>query len=98
MKTEYHSKGSLATRVLAFAVLAAILAVMSCKNDDYNNDTTNMAPYTISGNASGSQSVPAVTGNGTGTITGTYDPQTRVLTYTSTWAGLSGPPIVGGFY
>ena len=98
MKTENYSKGSLATRVLAFAVLIAILAVMSCKDDDNNNDTTNMAPYTISGNASGSQAVPVVPGNGAGTISGSYDPSTRVLNYTTTWTGLSGRPISGGFY
>jgi hypothetical protein len=98
MKTMYHSEGSLATRVLAFVVLTAILAVMSCK--DYNNDdyTTSMAPYTISGNASGAQSVPPVAGNGTATLTGSYDPSTRELTYSTNWSGLSGPPISGGFY
>jgi hypothetical protein len=99
MKTVYHSESSLATRVLAIIVLAATLAVMSCKDDDNNNnDTSSMVPYTISGNASGSQAVPPVAGNGTGTISGSYDPSTRVLNYTTNWAGLSGRPISGGFY
>jgi len=98
MKTVYHHKSPLATRVLAFIVFTAILAVMSCKDSSNNQDPANMAPFTITGNASGAQSVPVVAGNGSGTISGTYDPQTRVLTYTSNWAGLSGRPISAGFY
>src|ERR1041385_3174900 len=100
MKTVYHSKSTLATRMLAFVVLAAVLAVMSCKDDNnnYNPDTANMAPFTISGNASGAQMVPPVPGNGTATISGTSDPQSRKLTYTSNWSGLSGRPISAGFF
>ncbi|RYD54164.1 MAG: CHRD domain-containing protein [Sphingobacteriales bacterium] len=67
----------------------------SCDDDD---DATLMDNYTISGNAAGSQMVPAVTGTGTGTITGTYNPNNRVLTYNTTWSGLTGAPTGGGFY
>jgi len=100
MKTVNQSGSPLAVRVLAFFVLAVVLTVMSCKDDNNNDDNmaTNGVPLTVSGNATGGQVVPAVTGNGTGTITGTYDPSTRVLTYTSNWSGLSGRPITGGFY
>jgi len=72
-------------------------AVMSCKDDDNNNQVNNQ-PYTISGDASGAQMVPSVTGTGTGTITGTYDPKTRQLNYTSNWNGLTGAPTSAGFY
>ena len=78
-------------------VVMSALVLASCKKDK-NNDTTNNKPYTISGNASGSQMVPSVSGNGTATMTGTYDPNTRVLTYTTNWTGLSGAPTSGGFY
>ncbi|ANE53529.1 hypothetical protein SY85_15650 [Flavisolibacter tropicus] len=54
--------------------------------------------YTISGNAAGSQMVPAVTGTGSGTITGTYNTGTNQLSYTSTWTGLTGGPTKAGFY
>ncbi|PWT96069.1 MAG: hypothetical protein C5B52_16495 [Bacteroidetes bacterium] len=54
--------------------------------------------YTISGNANGAQMVPSVTGNGTGKITGTYNPNNGTLTYTTTWDSLSGGPTSGGFY
>jgi len=97
MKLRYES-GSLATRLLAFLMIASSIAVMSCKNDDNNNVATNMQPYTISGSANGSQMVPPVAGTGTGTISGTYDPQTRQLNYTSNWNGLTGAPTSGGFY
>jgi hypothetical protein len=59
---------------------------------------TTQGVYTLSGNASGTQMVPSVTGNGTGTITGTYNPATRELSYTSNWKGLSGAPTSAGFY
>ena len=80
-------------------VCASILSAMlfaGCKKDDNKNN--NPSSYTISGNASGSQMVPPVTGNGTATITGTYDPNTKVLTYTTNWSGLSGAPTSAGFY
>jgi hypothetical protein len=82
--------------LITSTVLMSALVLSSCKKD--KNDTNNTNMYTISGNASGSQMVPSVTGNGTATMTGTYDPNTRVLTYTTSWNGLSGAPTSGGFY
>lgn len=82
--------------VVASVVVFSVFAV-GCKKD---TDTTpaSSGMYTISGNASGSQMVPAVSGNGTGTITGTFNANTGVLTYTTNWAGLSGAPTSGAFY
>ncbi|HET9824549.1 MAG TPA: CHRD domain-containing protein, partial [Chitinophagaceae bacterium] len=68
----------------------------SCSKNDNNKATAQM--YNISGSASGSQMVPAVNGNGTATITGTYNANTRQLNYTTNWSNLSGAPISGGFY
>lgn len=85
------------TILLAVAVVVSTGIMVSCDDDDDKKPQTR-ANYTISGNASGSQVVPAVEVDGTGTITGTYNPNTRVLTYTNTWAGLSGAPTGGGFY
>ena len=78
------------------AIIVSAMLLASCKKDDNNNK--NPSSYTISGNASGSQMVPAVSGNGTATMTGTYNPSTRVLTYNTNWTGLSGAPTSGGFY
>jgi len=87
---------ALATRLAVLLTFSAF-ALVCCKDDD-NNDTTNNAPYTISGNANGTQMVPSVAGTGTGTISGSYNPSTRVLNYTSNWSGLTGAPTSGGFY
>lgn len=81
----------------AMAVVALGVVAFSCDDDD-DNSPRQQANYTISGNAAGSQVVPAVSGTGSGTITGTYNPNTRKLTYTNTWDGLSGAPTGGGFY
>jgi hypothetical protein len=81
--------------IISVVVMNAMV-LPGCKKDNNNNNTTKT--YTISGNASGSQMVPVVSGNGTATITGTYNPSTMVLTYTTNWTGLSGAPTSGGFY
>ena len=92
------TKQSLVKRVvmISSAVLISSLALMSCKKDDNNNNTAKN--FTISGNASGSQMVPSVAGSGTGTMTGTFNPNTRVFTYTTNWNNLSGTPTSGAFY
>jgi hypothetical protein len=54
--------------------------------------------YTLSGDANGGQVVPAVSSGGSATISGTYNPTSRLLNYTTGWNGLSGAPIAAGFY
>ena len=66
------------------------------KDDDDANNADKM--YAISGSANGTQMVPSVTGTGTANITGTYNANTNVLTYTSTWTGLTGAPTSAAFY
>jgi hypothetical protein len=73
----------------------AIVLLTNCKKDNNNNTSAN---YTVSGNANGSQVVPPTDGNGNGTISGSYNPETRTLIYTSTWTNLSGPPTMASFY
>jgi hypothetical protein len=82
--------------LLLTVIFISSFMLTSCDKDD--EDNVDNRPYTISGNAAGSQVVPAVAGNGTGTITGSYDPATGQLSYTSNWSGLSGAPTSGGFY
>jgi hypothetical protein len=73
---------------------AVIMFMGNCKDDSNPQPSS----YTISGSANGSQVVPSVAGTGTGTITGTYNPNSRVLTYTTGWNGLTGAPTSAGFY
>jgi hypothetical protein len=46
----------------------------------------------------GAQEVPPVTTSGTGTVDTTFDKATNVLTWTVTYAGLSGPVTAGHFH
>src|SRR5918993_820357 len=92
-KIQFMRGGAMVVLLLSFFLIAA------CDDDD-DDPLVNKTPrtYTVSGNANGSQMVPSVAGTGTGTFTGTYNADTRVMTYTTNWNGLTGAPIVGGFY
>jgi len=83
----------------AFAVLS-VFAFTGCQADlgETDGNTNTGINYTISGNASGAQVVPAVTGTGSATITGTYNTGTNQLNYTTTWTGLTGAPTSAAFY
>ena len=94
---------SLTKKILAGIVSAFLLAfvVVSCNKDDNNNTPApNNNPYTLAGNASGAQMVPAADSSvkGTGTFSGSFNPVNNVLIYTANWAGLTGTPIAGGIY
>lgn len=67
-----------------------------CSKDSAVASTGTM--YTLTGNAGSGQVVPTINAMATGTLRGTYDASTGVMTYTSTWNGLSGSPTVAGFY
>ena len=61
------------------------------KDDDDNNNNNPQTSYTLSGNATGSQEVPAVSTSGTGSLSGNYNSNTNLLNYTINWSGLTGP-------
>jgi hypothetical protein len=69
--------------------------VTACKKD---KKATNSSRYNISATLSGAQENPAVTTNGAGTVTGTYDANTNTLTYHVTWSNLSGPATAAHFH
>ncbi|UOQ55073.1 CHRD domain-containing protein [Hymenobacter cellulosivorans] len=73
---------------LLFALFLTMgsVAATSCSDDD---TTVTPANQTISADLTGAQEVPAVTTSATGKITGTFNPTTKVLTYTVTFAGLT---------
>ena len=75
--------------------LAVALMLFSCTKGDVALSLS----YTLSGNGSGNQTVPTSNNNnGSGTMTGNYNSSTKVMTYTSTWANLTGAPVSGGLY
>jgi hypothetical protein len=75
-------------------LLFGLFILSSCEK----KSTADNRPYTLSGDAAGTQMVPPVTSNGAATFTGTYDPSTHTMTYTTNWNGLSGGATGGGFY
>jgi len=81
--------------LLLGTALAGAVSFSSCDDDD-DDQVNNM--YTISGSGSGSQVVPAFSGTGTGTISGTYDNQTNMLNYNIGWTGLTDTASTVGFY
>jgi hypothetical protein len=56
------------------------------------------APISFKVPLSGGQEVPPVFPAGTGTAELTYDPNTRVVTWTVTYSGLSGPATMAHFH
>jgi CHRD domain len=81
---------------IVITLFFSAIILVSCDKDDDN--VVNNNPYSISGTATGSQVLPAVSDTGTATITGTYNPVNMLLTYSTNWNNLSGAPISGGFY
>ena len=79
--------------MIVLLLMTTVLIFGSCLKDNDNAKT-----YLISGNANGSQVVPSAPSGASGTITGTYNSKTMVLTYTSTWSGLSNIPSSAGLY
>jgi hypothetical protein len=79
--------------LLSAALTFTIFSCQDDKGEDENNSLT------LSGDANGANERPnPVTTNATGTITGSYDPNTNALSYTITWTGLTGAPISAHFH
>lgn len=80
--------------------LAALTLATACKKKE---DAT-PAPMQLSGSLSSANSVtinagdPAVQSNGSGSVSGTYNKTSMVLTYTVTYKDLSGPVNAGHFH
>jgi hypothetical protein len=81
--------------VIASVAIVAVTFVGCDKDDDDDNKTTT---YNVSGNSSGSQVVPSVTGTATGSLSGTYNDSSNLLVYTVNYVNLTTPPTSGGFY
>ena len=76
-------------------LLAAAVTLGGCAwmSSMMGSDTTSMKNQ-----LSGAQEVPPVTTGGTGSVDTTFDKSTNVLTWTVTYAGLSGPVTGGHFH
>jgi CHRD domain len=95
MKTKNFKQSLFAS--LAGVALAGTLLLSACDKDD--DDIKNPSvKYSLSGAASGAQEVPAVTGTGAGTLTGSYDTVSKQLIYSISWTGLSGDATVAHFH
>jgi hypothetical protein len=70
-------------RVRALMFAATVVGLVACEEDEGPNTVTYTA--TLSG---ANERPAAVTTNGSGTFTGTFDPSTNVMTYTVQWQNL----------
>lgn len=89
------NRNSFSFWLVVIFMMAIPLLVVSCDDDD---DDIDDIVLTVTGSASGAQEVPAVTSNGTATLTGSYNDNTNVLSYTINWTGLSGNVVVAHFH
>jgi hypothetical protein len=96
--------------ILAFGLITCLAAVSSCDKDD-DDDDNNSNTVLFTGTMNGANEVPAVTTAATGSVSGSFDRTTKILTLTVTYTGLasaitmwhihkgavgvSGPPVAG---
>ena len=73
------------SRILGFTLLAAMALAAPARADMVN----------FKGMMSGAQEVPANTTGGKGDVLATLDTKTKMLSYTVTYSGLSGPATAG---
>jgi hypothetical protein len=81
--------------ILSSILLMGVLAMTSCTK---SSNSSASGVYAVSGSGNGTQVVPSVSGSGYSNMTGTFDANTRVLNYSTTWSGLTGAATNAGFY
>ncbi len=79
---------------LAFILASVVSFVMSCSKSgpDKNPEVKFTATLLVA------NEVPRVAGNGTGTLDGVYNKDTKTFNYVITYSGLSGAPTAGHFH
>ena len=85
-------------RKYLFQTMAVLIAATAWTGCDKDDDDVQEVRYTVSGNGSGNQEVPAVTTTGTSTVAGTYNASGKVLTYTVNWNNLLTAPTMMHFH
>ena len=73
---------------LLMAGTVAVLGLMACEKDE--NPTPIKTVFALTASANSAQEVPTNASTGTGSMTGTYDSVSNVLTYSFIWSGLTG--------
>ena len=79
------------TAFFFISIIVSAVLFSACKTDNVFKRDLFVSKYFIPMN--GSQNVPANSSTATGTIDVVYARDTRLLTYTINWSGLSGPPF-----
>jgi hypothetical protein len=77
---------------LSLAAIAAALGLSACGSMMASNTVA------LSAKLSGANEVPANASTGSGQLEGSFDKKTNVLTWTATYAGLTGPAKAGHFH
>ncbi len=76
-------------RAIPFTAAVLLFTLSACDKDD--DDNKEKIEYTLSATLDGASEVPAVTSDGMGTMSGTYNKNTNMLTWSIMWHQLSGP-------
>ena len=81
---------------LFFLTLATLTLATACKKDDPATPST----MQLSGTFASSAEIPAVTtpSTGSGTVSGTFDKSTMLLTYNINFTGLTAPATIAHFH
>ena len=79
--------------VLGYAAGSAVGAVLLT-----SAEPSRAAPMKFKADMNGASEVPPTTTSGKGTVTATYDPATKVLTWEGNFSGLSGPATAAHFH
>ena len=78
--------------VMQGTLVAAAMTLAGC---GWWQSMTGSDSMSMKNSLTGAQEVPPVTTGGSGTVDSTFDKSTNVLTWTVTYAGLSGPVTAG---
>ncbi len=79
--------------ILGYAAGSAAGAVLLA-----SSSPSQAAPMKFKADMNGASEVPAVRSAGKGTLTATYDPATKVLSWEGSFSGLSGPATAAHFH
>ena len=74
-------------------LLASLLGLSACNISPMASSVS-----TLNARLTGANEVPAISSNGSGTLSANLDKKTSVLTWTVTYSGLSGPATAGHFH
>lgn len=92
-KNNFSAKGK---ALPLLVILLSGMVLFSCKKN--NNAPPTPKNISFSGMLSGQAEIPSVSTSATGSVTATYNPATKMLSYTFTWSNLSGAPIAMHFH